>query len=165
MWRIYYFPTTVGGNRGGGGDVKWARRKAWSLLIDDEQPMINDEMRMRKILIDQFRSKKDSSPFIFKGGRGKERGWPVELLMHKNNRRRKSSWSKHKRNRFLTKEQRNKGENENENENAPGKLPMPPLPYFLNGTWKRNNGMTIIDGRKINKSILLFLWSGILVYL
>ena len=108
---IYYFPTTVGGNRGG-GDVKWERRKAWSLLIDDEQPMINDEMRMRKILTDQFRSRKDSSPFIFKGGRGKERGWPVELLMHKNNRRRKSSWSKRKRNIFLTKEQRNKCENE-----------------------------------------------------
>ena len=95
-----------------GGDVKWERRKAWSLLIDDEQPMINDEMRMRKILTDQFRSRKDSSPFIFKGGRGKERGWPVELLMHKDNRRRKSSWSKRKRNIFLTKEQRNKCENE-----------------------------------------------------
>ena len=36
--------------------------------------MINDEMRMRKILTDQFQSRKDSSPFIFKGGRGKERG-------------------------------------------------------------------------------------------
>ena len=97
---------------GGGGGVKWETRKAWSILINDEQPMINDEMRMRKILTDQFRSRKDSSPFIFKGGRGKERGWPVELLMHKNNRRRKSSWSKRKRNIFLTKEQRNKCENE-----------------------------------------------------
>ena len=45
-----------------------------SILIDDEQPMIKDKMRMRKILTDQFRSRKDSSPFIFKGERGKERG-------------------------------------------------------------------------------------------
>ena len=39
--------------------------------------MIKDEMRMRKILTDQFRSRKDSSPFIFKGGRERK---GVDLL-------------------------------------------------------------------------------------
>ena len=62
-------------------------------MIEDEQPIINDEMRMRTILADDFGVGK-TVHHSFSRGEGERKG--VDLLnyscaMRKNNKRRKSS--------------------------------------------------------------------------